>query len=147
MSAAFAAHAFMSIVGILPSRLARLQPPLWEGASLPLHTPIISHLFTLPQKPSPFFFQQGSLRDGRQGLGSFFSLPVCFLSLFCRRNRVTWRSGYVRPRKVYRSLKPKIFSYSAREGYSFHLNRGMKLLFRAELAILQKTKELYISMG
>lgn len=65
MSAVFTVHAFMSIVGILASRLARLQPPLGDGASLPLHVPAISHLFTLPQTPSPFSFQQGSLRDGK----------------------------------------------------------------------------------
>lgn len=65
VSAIFTVHAFMSVGGILASRLAKLQPPLGDGASLTLHVPTISRLFTLPQKPSPFSFQHGSLRDGK----------------------------------------------------------------------------------
>lgn len=104
----------------------RLQLTLGEGTSFAFHVCVIHspcpHLFTLPQKP--FLSPSGCAHSGSssvpaqgwQSLGSFFSLPACLLSPCCGRNKVTWYSGYVCPRKVHRSLKPKIFSYSAREG-------------------------------
>lgn len=146
----------MSVAGILVLQLERsFANSGGRGFSFPPFpcSHYLPSLSNLPQKPPPLLLtvltqaSPSAPAQGWQGLGSFFSLPAGLLSPCRTRNKVTWCSGYVHPRKGHRSLKPKIFSYSAREGYSFHLNRGMKLFFRPELAILRKTKELYISMG
>ena len=111
-------------------------------------------LSTLPQKPSPApsdsahsGFSSCVPAQGWQGLGSFFSLPAGLLSPCCRRNKVTWCSSYVHPRKDHRSLKPKIFSYSVREGYSFHLNRGMKLFLDQSWLFYRKQRSYTLAWG